>query len=71
MLSNDRLAVIDPHEKYFKFQGQDTTGYVWKLHERRADLSVIPAQTQPYLHLFNCDENTFTKGRYNGTLFRC
>ena len=70
VLSRDRLAVIDPHEKYFKYKGQGTTGYSWKLKERNADLAAIPAQTQPFMNLYNCDQSTFTQGNYNGTLFR-
>ena len=70
VLSSDRLAMIDPHEKYFKYKGQGTTGYSWKLKERKSDLATIPAQIQPFLSLFNCNQDTFTEGYYNGTLFR-
>ena len=70
VLSGSRLAIIDPHEKFFTFQGDRTTGYTWHLHDRRYDILRLQHQIQPYTGIFGCTDQTFHLGNYQGTLFR-
>ncbi len=69
MLSTDRLAIIDPHEKYFKYNGQGTTGYSWNLKQRQQDLAKIHHQLLPFINKFGCNKDTFRHGLYRGTMF--
>ena len=70
MLSGERLQMIDPHEKYFTYDGDKSTGYRWHLREKRDAIRRIGDQFEPYQHAFNCNKATFDKGSYEGTLFR-
>lgn len=70
IISGDRFGVIDPHQNYFKFRGESTTGYSWRLPEKWKDLQNIPHQYQPFIGLFGCSEKAFQNGDYKGTLFR-
>lgn len=66
VISGQWLAFIDPHEKYFKHEGDQTTGYRYNLQTVRR----FSHQIQPYLNMFGCDETTFKDANYRGTLFR-
>ena len=66
-MSNSQLGVIDPHEKCF---GERRTGYSWDIRDDRDIMNAIPDQFAPYRGVFNCKEDIFTTGSYNGTLFR-
>ena len=70
MISGDRLIMIDPHEKYFQYQGDKTSGYSWHLKQKQAAMKKIPNQFEPYLGKFNCSKETFQTGFFDGTLFR-
>ena len=70
MLSGDRIVMIDPHEKYFTYKGDKTTGYSWQLSQRRADMAKIPDQFAPFHGVFNCSPQTFHQAHYPGTIFR-
>ena len=69
-MSGDRLAMIDPHEKYFKYQGNKTTGFSWHLGKQHKEMKHLSDQFQPFKGLFGASENTFKQGKYPGTLFR-
>ena len=70
ILSGDRLALIDPHEKYFTSGGRSSTGYCWRLPQRRAVLERIPQQYAAFCGLFGCTESTLLEGQFKGTIFR-
>lgn len=70
VLSGDRLFFIDPHERYFQFQGNRTSGYLWNLAERRADISRIPDQFAPFCVSGIGESNLLSSGQFKGTLFR-
>ena len=48
VLSGDRLFMIDPHEKYFLYKGDKTTGYSWHLQQRKQIMDSIPNQFAPF-----------------------
>ena len=62
--------MIDPHEKYFRDENGIRTGHRWLLKEDGNIINSIPDQFQPYKGIFDCTEDTFKQGSYNGTLFR-
>lgn len=71
VLSDRWLAFIDPHEKYFRFDGDSTTGFRYKLSSVNSEYkSRLTHQFDPYRGIFGCDDSTFSRGCYNGTLFR-
>lgn len=71
MLSGDRLFFIDPHERYFLYQGDRTSGYLWHLTERRSELQRIPDQFAPFSdNICGSTKDVLAAGRYPGTLFR-
>ncbi|ESN95266.1 hypothetical protein HELRODRAFT_193608 [Helobdella robusta] len=65
VLSGNKLAFIDPHQTLF-----DTSSHAWNLQKHPELLETMKHQIEPYLGIFNCNENTFQNGFYNGTLFR-
>ena len=62
--------MIDPHEEYFQFKGDRTSGYAWRLVEKRDVMKQIPDQFEPYIGILDCTNDTFDSGYYKGTLFR-
>ena len=70
IVSGSRIGVIDPHEKYFRDENGIRTGHRWLLKEDGNIINSIPDQFQPYKGIFDCTEDTFKQGSYNGTLFR-
>jgi len=71
MLSGERLFVIDPHEQYFLYQGDRTSGYLWHLKERRNELQRIPDQFAPFSDgICGSTKQMLGAGHYPGTLFR-
>lgn len=70
VISNNKLAYIDPHEKYFTFDGESATGYCWNIQERRSEMNKYGSQFKPFKSVFGCNEETFKRGHYPGTLFR-
>ena len=67
MISGKWLALIDPHEKYFQNEEGKATGERYRLADMRSQLE---HQFEPYQGIFNCSEETFKKGNFQGTLFR-
>ncbi len=65
ILSGERIGVIDPHQNFFP-----TSSYAWNLSKRHDLLEHFPHQFQPFLGLFDCTEECFSEGFYNGTVFR-
>ena len=70
VLSGNRLFIIDPHEKYFKFEGRATSGYMWNLAEQKKEVHRLTHQFDPYRGIFNCYQGSFDKGNFDGTMFR-
>ena len=66
-MSNSQIGVIDPHEKCF---GERRTGYSWDVRNDCDVMNAIPDQFAPYRGVFESPEDIFTRGSYNGTLFR-
>ena len=62
--------MIDPHEKYFLYKGDKTTGYSWHLKHKQAQIASISDQFQPFQGVFNASKQTFEQGYYPGTIFR-
>ena len=62
--------MIDPHEEYFGDGKDRRTGHRWRLKEDREVMDSLPDQFLPYKGIFNCTDDVFSKGTYNGTLFR-
>ena len=70
MVSGSQIGVIDPHEEYFADRRNRRTGYSWQMKEGRDLMDTIPDQFAPYKGVFDCTEDVFSRGSYNGTLFR-
>jgi len=71
VLSGERLFSIDPHERYFLYQGDRTSGYLWHLKERQSELQHIPDQFAPFSNgICGSTKDVFRLGHYPGTLFR-
>lgn len=71
ILSKRKIGVIDPLEQCFSEGRLDRrTGYRWRLNRDREIMNGIPDQFLPYKGIFDCTEEVFSEGRYNGTLFR-
>ena len=69
-MSSSQVGVIDPHEEYFDDKRNRRTGHRWRMKEDRAVMDSIPDQFLPYKEIFDCTDNVFSEGFYNGTLFR-
>ena len=70
LLSEYQIGFIDPHGVYFSDEDCNRTGKRWRLREDSADIERIPDQFNPFKGIFDCNDEVFSQGRYNGTLFR-
>jgi len=71
VISGERLFFIDPHERYFLYQGDRTSGHSWHLRERRTELERIPDQFAPFASgICGSTDDMLKAGHYPGTLFR-
>ena len=70
ILSNRQIGFIDPHEKHFSDSKGPRTGFNWRLDKQQEIMSTIPDQFRPFKGIFDCNDNVFSQGFYNGTLFR-
>lgn len=70
ILSGSQIGIIDPHEEFFADRRNRRTGYSWRLKEDRGAMDSMPDQFSPYKGVFDCSEDVFSRGCYNGTLFR-
>lgn len=70
ILSDSQIGIIDPHGVYFSDRRHRRTGKYWNLKEDRAAMEEIRDQFLPYKGLFDCTDDVFSQGCYNGTLFR-
>lgn len=71
VLSGERLFFIDPHERYFFYQGDRTSGYLWHFKERQSELQRIPDQFAPFSDgVCGSTKDVLGIGHYPGTLFR-
>ncbi|KAL9966875.1 hypothetical protein ACROYT_G025012 [Oculina patagonica] len=70
IVSSSQIGVIDPHEEYFGDGRERRTGHRWRMIEDRAAMDSIPDQFLPYKGIFDCTDDVFSEGSYNGTLFR-
>lgn len=66
ILSGQRIGFIDPHEEHFSENQSPRTGFDCRLN-RGHD---TPDQFAPYKGIFDCVEEFFHRGHYDGTLFR-
>ena len=66
ILSGQRIGFIDPHEEHFSENRSRRTGFDCRLNTGHA----TPDQIAPYKGVFDCDEEVFHRGHYDGTLFR-
>ena len=70
LLSESQIGFIDPHGVYFSDRHCRRTGKRWRLQEDHVDMNKIPEQFLPYKGIFDCTDEVFSRGYYNGTLFR-
>lgn len=70
MLSGERLFLIDPHEKYFQYQGSQTSGYMWNLKENSKEIRRVWQHFEPFHDILGSFQQSFDKGFFGGTLFR-
>lgn len=62
------MGFIDPHEEHFSDERNRKTGFDCRLNEGCG--TNTPDQFAPYNGIFDCDEEVFRSGHYNGTIFR-
>ena len=70
MLSECQIGFIDPHGVCFSDKRNRRTGKLWHLQKDFAEMETIPDQFSPFKGIFDCTDNVFSEGFYNGTLFR-
>lgn len=70
ILSDSQIGIIDPHGVYFSDRWHRRTGKYWKLNEDCAAMEDIQDQFLPYNGIFDCTDDLFSQGSYDGTLFR-
>ena len=70
MISDSRIGFIDPHGVHFSDRRRIRTGKYWRLDEDRASIDEFSDQFLPYKDIFNCTNEVFSQGFYDGTLFR-
>ena len=70
MISDSRIGFIDPHGVHFSDRRRIRTGKYWRLEEDRASIDEFSDQFRPYKGIFNCTDEVFFQGFYDGTLFR-
>nr|XP_006815605.1 PREDICTED: sacsin-like [Saccoglossus kowalevskii] len=78
ILSGKYLGVFDPLEKVFAYDQfknkhyHQKPGKKWKLKGELLSNDHTPYSNQfePYLGIFGCDESSFQRGKFNGTIFR-
>ena len=70
LLSDSQIGFIDPHGVYFSDKRRRRTGKHWRLREDLVDMERIPDQFRPYKGIFDCTDEVFSQGFYDGTLFR-
>ncbi|KAJ7380164.1 hypothetical protein OS493_010875 [Desmophyllum pertusum] len=70
LLSDSQIGFIDPHGVHFSDKRHRRTGKRWRLNGDRAEMDEIPDQFLPYKGIFDCTEDVFSQGCYDGTLFR-
>lgn len=62
------MGFIDPHEEHFSEGVNRKTGFDCRLN--KGCETSTPDQFAPYNGIFDCDEEVFRSGHYNGTMFR-
>ena len=65
ILSGDRLAVIDPHERYF-----DATTHAWNFARHPNVINDLRAHFEPFIGMFGCSLRQLEAGHFSGTIFR-
>ena len=70
LISDSRIAFIDPHGVHFSDRRGIRTGKYWGLQKGRASIDKFSDQFLPYKGIFNCTDEVFSQGFYEGTLFR-
>ena len=70
MLSECQIGFIDPHDVCFSDKRNRRTGKIWQRQKDCDDMETIPDQFSPFKGIFDCTDNVFSEGFYNGTLFR-
>ena len=70
LISDSRIGFIDPHGVHFSDRRRIRTGKYWRLDEDRASIDEFSDQFLPYKGIFNCTDEVFSQGFYDGTLFR-
>lgn len=66
VVSGESLGIIDPHEKCFSNENGRASGMRVKLNNP----VTCKDEFAPYKNVFDCTEDVFQNGSYNGTLFR-
>ena len=69
-LSECQIGFIEPHGICFSDKRNRRTGKLWHLKKNGVDIRRISDQFSPFKGIFDCTDNVFSEGFYNGTLFR-
>ena len=70
LLSDCQIGFIDPHGVHFSDKRCQRTGKLWHLQEDLEAMGKVPGQFSPYKGIFDCTDEVFSRGFYDGTLFR-
>ena len=70
LLSGCQIGFIDPHGVHFSEKRCQRTGKLWNLQEDLEEMGKVSGQFSPYKGIFDCTDEVFSRGFYDGTLFR-
>ena len=70
LLSDCQIGFIDPHGVHFSDKRCQRTGKLWHLQEDFEAMDKVSGQFSPYKGIFDCTGEVFSRGFYDGTLFR-
>ncbi|XP_067047063.1 sacsin-like [Acropora muricata] len=70
LLSDCQIGFIDPHGVHFSEKRCQRTGKLWNLQEDLEAMGKVSGQFSPYKGIFDCTDEVFSRGFYDGTLFR-
>ena len=70
LLSDCQIGFIDPHGIHFSDKRCQRTGKLWHLQDDFEAMEQVSGQFSPYKGIFDCTDDVFSRGFYDGTLFR-
>lgn len=70
LLSDCQIGFINPHGIHFSDKRCQRTGKLWHLQDDFEAMDRVSGQFSPYKGIFDCTNEVFSQGFYDGTLFR-